>query len=386
MLSTHPIQYYVPWYRALAKVLDLQVFFCDRQTAQGQAAAGFGIEFEWDIPLLEGYEHQFLENVSKSPDVSTFNGCDTPAIKSLIKQRKFDAFVVQGWYVKSFWQAIWACFSSHTPLLVRGDSQLSTPRNPIWRLVKYPIFRSFIPRFDGYLIVGERSRQYYIHYGGRADRMFFAPHAVDNDFFSEHAKELTDNQAVFRKAWGIPGDSTVFLFAGKLIQKKRPMDFVRAIRIAAARNNKIFGLIAGDGPLRPEIEKMVAEEKLPIAFTGFLNQSEMPKGYAVCDAIVLPSDGGETWGLVINEAMASGLPGIVSDKVGCGPDLIIPGVTGDVFPCGDFELLADIMVRWSAESNHIRQLGKNAREHIMAYSLESAVTGTITALQRVTCN
>ena len=386
MLSTHPIQYYVPWYRALAKVLDLQVFFCDRQTAQGQAAAGFGVEFEWDIPLLEGYEHQFLENVSKSPDVSSFNGCDTPAINSLIKQGKFDAFVVQGWYVKSFWQAMWACFSGHTPLLVRGDSQLSTPRNPIWRLVKYPIFRSFIPRFDGYLVVGERSRQYYIHYGGRTDRMFFAPHAVDNDFFSERAVKLGSDRTALRKTWGLPNDSIVFLFAGKLIPKKRPMDFVQAIKMAATENGKIFGLIAGDGPLRAEIEKAISDEKIPMAFTGFLNQSEMPKGYAASDAIVLPSDGGETWGLVINEAMASGIPAIVSDKVGCGPDLVIPDATGEIFACGDVESLANTLIRWSVDQNRIRQFGKNAKERVAIYSLESAVNGTMTALQNITCN
>jgi glycosyltransferase involved in cell wall biosynthesis len=383
VLSTHPIQYYVPWYRALAKVLDLQVFFCDRQTAKGQAAAGFGVEFEWDVPLLEGYEYQFLENVSRNPDVSVFNGCDTPSIKSLVKEGRFDAFVVQGWYVKSFWQAMWACYRSGTPLLVRGDSQLSTPRNPLWRLIKYPLFRSFIPRFNGYLVVGERSRQYYIHYGGRADRMFFAPHAVDNEFFSARVNKLRNDRSALRKSWRIPQDSVVFLFAAKLIPKKRPMDFVDAIKLASEKDGKVFGLIAGDGPLREAIEGAVKEHQLPIAFAGFLNQSEMPKAYAASDAIVLPSDGGETWGLVINEAMACSIPGIVSDKVGCGPDLVIPGETGEIFPCGDVESLGRILIKWSADRSSIGRLGKGAKDRISAYSLEAAVDGTMTALQAV---
>jgi len=267
--------------------------------------------------------------------------------------------------------------------LVRGDSQLITPRNPFWRAAKYPIFRSFIPRFDGYLVVGERSRQYYSYYGGRPDRMFFAPHSVDNDFFSERARVLKKDKPVFRSTWGIPEDAIVFLFAGKLIPKKRPMDFVRAIGMASAGNNRIFGLIAGNGPLREEVESFVKEESVPIALTGFLNQSEMPKAYAASNAIVLPSDGGETWGLVVNEAMASGLPCMVSDKVGCAPDLVTPGVTGNVFPCGSLEAMADIIGKWAADQDHIKHLGEQARERIKVYSIESAVTGTIEALKTV---
>jgi glycosyltransferase involved in cell wall biosynthesis len=383
VLSTHPIQYYVPWYRALAKVLDLQVFYCHQQTARGQADAGFGVEFEWDVPLLGGYQHQFLENISKKPDVSAFDGCNTPSIKSLIQNGRFDAFVVQGWYVKSFWQAMWACWRNRTPVLVRGDSQLSTPRNPVWRMAKYPIFRSFIPRFDGYLVVGERSRQYYLNYGARSDRMFFAPHAVDNGFFAERVDQLRENRESIRRQWGIPIDALVFLFAGKLILKKRPSDFVQAIAAASQENKRVFGLIAGDGPMRSEVERTVVEHRLPIVFTGFLNQSEMPNAYAASDALVLPSDGGETWGLVVNEAMAAGLPAIVSDKVGCGPDLVSSDVTGEMFACGDIEFLAKIFVKWAANPEQVKQSGKNAKERIAKYSVESAVNGTLQALRSV---
>jgi glycosyltransferase involved in cell wall biosynthesis len=81
--------------------------------------------------------------------------------------------------------------------------------------------------------------------------------------------------------------------------------------------------------------------------------------------------------------MASGIPGIVSDKVGCAPDLVIPEVTGDVFPCGEVQALAEIFIKWSKDRNEIRRLGKNAKERIAAYSLQNAVDGTMAALQSV---
>ena len=115
------------------------------------------------------------------------------------------------------------------------------------------------------------------------------------------------------------------------------MDFVCAIEQAVRRNPRIQGLMVGDGPLRAGCENLVRERSVPIRFTGFLNQSQITKAYVASDALVLPSDGGETWGLVVNEAMACARPCIVSDRVGCGPDLVIPQETGSIFPsrgCG----------------------------------------------------
>src|SRR5436309_3266717 len=106
LLATHPIQYYVPWYRALAQVVDLQVFYCHRQTPQGQGEAGFGVAFDWDIPLLDKYQCCFLPNRARKPNVSSFFGCDTPEISQIIQRELFNAFIVHGWAVKSFWQAI----------------------------------------------------------------------------------------------------------------------------------------------------------------------------------------------------------------------------------------------------------------------------------------
>ena len=382
ILSTHPIQYYTPLYRALAQVVDLQVFYCHQQASSDHARTEFGVAFEWDVPLLGNYQHQFLSNRAARPDVSHFAGCDTPEIVSIIRRAHFDAFIVHGWYVKSYLQAMLACWQTGTPLLVRGDSHLGTRRAPLKRLLKEALYRGFIPRFDAYLVVGKRTREYYSYYGADARRMFFAPHAVDNRRFAARAAELRPQRAALRKAWGLPENALTFLFAGKLVPRKRPHDFIQAIRQAARKGRPIWGLMVGAGPLRAELEAVVAQHRLPVRFTGFLNQSAMSQAYAAANALVLPSDGSETWGLVVNEAMASGLPAIVSDQVGCVPDLIHEGRTGYCYPCGDVAALAARCAELTTES--LAVMGAQARVHIAGYSVEVAVEGMLAAIHNVT--
>ena len=385
ILATHPIQYYVPWYQALAQhpEINLEVFYCHRQSPYGQAQAGFGVPFDWDIPLLDDYKYRFLNNKAFNPNVYTFFGCDTPEIMRIISDSSFDAFIVHGWYVKSFWQAITTCWNTHTPVLVRGDSQLLTQRFWINRLLKYLFFRWFIPRFDAYLVVGKRAREYYLHYGADKNKMFFVPHCVDNQFFASNQAMLESQRENLRRDWGIPRDSFTFLFAGKLIPLKRPYDFLKALEIVCKHFPLIFGLVVGDGSLRSELESFSRNANLPVVFKGFLNQKKMPKAYTVSDVLVLPSDR-ETWGLVVNEAFACGLPVIVSDKVGCAADLIIPGETGEVFPCSDIEKLIEIFKAFVLKRDHLKKMGSKGRKIIMEnYSITNAVEGVLRAIRAV---
>jgi glycosyltransferase involved in cell wall biosynthesis len=117
-----------------------------------------------------------------------------------------------------------------------------------------------------------------------------------------------------------------------------------------------------------------------VSFTGFLNQGEIAKAYVAADALVLPSDYGETWGLVVNEAMACGLPAIVSDRVGCGPDLVVPGVTGQVFPFGEVEGLAGIFAEWAASPQSVREMGRAAERRVRdEYTVQAATDGVAAA-------
>jgi glycosyltransferase involved in cell wall biosynthesis len=169
----------------------------------------------------------------------------------------------------------------------------------------------------------------------------------------------------------------VALYVGKLVEKKRPLDLIDAV----SRVPGTHALYVGDGPLRGEAERAATGQ--PVTFAGFRNQSAMPEAYAVADVLVLPSDRRETWGLAVNEAMASGLPAIVSDAVGCAPDLIIPGVTGYSYPAGDRRALADALRRVVADPPAARAMGVAARGHVAGYSVECAARGVWQAMEGV---
>lgn len=390
ILVSHPIQYYAPWFRQLAARLDLEVFYAHQQDGKGQASAGFGVEFAWDIPLLEGYPFRWLKNVARNPGLSRFGGCDTPELYDLISPDRFDAFLVIGWNRKSSWQAIRACWKTGVPILMRGDSQLPMVTSRLKSLIKALPYRWFLPRIDGHLYVGQRNREYLQHYGVPNDRLFSCPHFVDNEFFAARAREaVADGRvAAIRRDLGIPEDAFLALFVGKLIQKKNPQHFIQAIKAAAKEasgsSRPIHGLVVGSGPLEAECRALAAKRSDRIHFAGFKNQTELPAYYAAVDALVLPSDGTETWGLVVNEAMACGAPCIVSSACGCSEDLIDEGQTGYTFPTGCVSTLSR---RLQELSNDIVSRAHEVRhavdERICRHSIESAANGLLEAISRI---
>jgi glycosyltransferase involved in cell wall biosynthesis len=381
VVATHPIQYQAPWFRALAQhpEIDLEVFFCHRATPQEQADAGFNVEFNWDVPLLGGYPYRFLQNVAQQPSLNGFAGLDTPEISDIVRCEGFDAVIVNGWHYKSAWQAMRACWRTKTPVMVRSDSHLHTDRSFPKKMVKMPVYRWFIRKVDACCAVGTWSRDYFLHYGAHRDRVFIVPHVVDTDFFRSQAERLRTKQTELRRRWQLDEAATVFLFVGKFIAKKRPLDFVRAIAGANRNGSRIMGLMVGDGPLRSTCEDEVKTAGAPIRFTGFLNQSEIPNAYAAADALVLPSED-ETWGLVVNEAMASSKTCLVSDRVGCGPDLIVPGETGHVFPLGNVEALASLLGSYAERRRDLEEMGAKAELGVSRYSIGAAVNGVIGAI------
>lgn len=386
IVSTHPIQYHSAWFRRLAVEpgVTLHVFYCQNATAKEQAQAGFGVEFDWDVSLLDGYSYRFLQNVAKLPTIGGFRGLDTPEIKEIIAREHFDAVMVNGWHYKSAWQAMRACWETKTPVMVRSDSHLHTQRTGIKRAAKWPFYSWFISKLDGCLPVGTWSSEYFLHYGAKPERVFVVPHVVDTDYFAAESRRLQPQRTSLRAGWGLENSSTVFLFAGKFIPKKRPLDFVDAIAMANSNGARIEGLMIGDGPLREVCEERVRCQNLPVKFTGFLNQTQITRAYVAADFLVLPSDGGETWGLVVNEAMACGLPCLVSDRVGCGPDMITPRQTGDVFPMGDSRALVRSMREFAGNKVLTSFMQEKAKEHAQKYAVSVGVNRTVEALTRVT--
>ncbi len=371
ILTTHPIQYQVPWFRALSKEpgIDLEVLYCMLPDAQ-QQGSGFGVNFQWDVPLLDGYRYRVLENRAKDPAVTTFFGCDTPQIRSVVRGEHWDAFIVNGWVAKSCLQLLLACRQAGIPCIVRGESNAIRPRAG-W---KQAVHRALLKQYSAFLCIGSQNQAFYRANGVPQDRIFRAPYCIENDRFAQPDRPADR-----------PGPFT-FLFSGKLIPKKRPLDTLQALKhlLASIGPGKVRLLVAGDGELRAQCEAYVAEHQLPVEFLGFLNQSRMSQVYGEADCLLLPSDNGETWGLVVNEAMASGMPAIVSDQVGCHPDLIADGVTGYTFPCGDSVALAARMQQMCVSKSAARAMGLTAcRQVNESFSYRQVVQGTVSALHHV---
>jgi glycosyltransferase involved in cell wall biosynthesis len=379
VVMTHPTQYHAPWFRDLAAHpnIDLEVLYALEPTAT-QQGHGFGVPFEWDVPLLDGYRYRFLPNESRNPGFH-FKGCDTPSIANVLEEAQHDVVLVSGWQAKTYWQAIRACRRLGRPMLVRGDSHLLDKRSPRIRLGKRLILGHLIPRFDAYLTVGLLNEEYLLHYGATRDRFFPTRHFVDNDWFALRVAEHAPIRHELRRAWGVTDSRLMFLYVGKFVDKKRPMDAVRAMHTVANAHL----LMVGDGPLRAECEAYALEHSLPVTFAGFLNQRELTLAYSAGDVLILPSGHNETWGLVVNEAMACGLPAIVSDRVGCGPDLVLPGQTGRIFRASSTHALGLAMQAYVDAPSVALEDGRRAQRRVAAYSIAAATEGTYRGMEFV---
>jgi glycosyltransferase involved in cell wall biosynthesis len=251
------------------------------------------------------------------------------------------------------------------------------------------ILRILFKAVAAFLAIGQENKKFYEFLGVPEKKIFFVPYAVDNDWFIKKHRELRIRNYELRKELGIDPKAVVILFVGKFTPKKRPLDLLRAYELLTndqrpTTNDKAALVLVGDGELRPALEHYVKSRKLPnVYFAGFQNQSQLPKYYALSDIFVLPSGLGETWGVVINEAMCFGLAVIVSDIVGCGPDLVKQAKNGYIYPLGDIARLANYLGELIENPDKTKAFGQKSFEIIQGYSYKSGVQGIINAMKKI---
>lgn len=386
VVLTHPVQYYAPWFRhitAHCPELDLTVLYATEPTA-AQQGVGFGVSFQWDTPLVEGYRCRILRAARPRESVHSerFWGLDVREIGTALADSRPDVALIPGWHSVTLVRALWACRRARIPTLYRGDTHLGhRPRG--WRGAVWGVrTRRLVHLFDGHLSVGTRAREYLTHFGVEPCGVFDAPHAVDNEFFARTSSphRAPDARAAARVAWGLEPQAFVVLFVGKLEPKKRPLDLIRAM---AGLGSRASVLVVGTGELMTACRSEAERLGLRAAWAGFLNQSELGRAYAAADCLVLPSDWAETWGLVVNEALATGLPCVVADRVGCAPDLVTRGETGDIFPTGDPAELAAALGRIRAGVESGRDYARACRQRAASHSFDRTTAGLLAACRAV---
>jgi len=372
VITTHPIQYNAPLFKLLNQEslsFIIKVFYTQSRSQETVHDKGFGITFKWDIPLLDGYEYAFVNNVSANPGTGSFRGIITPDLIKKIEEWHADAVVVFGWSFSSHLRAI-RYFHGRIPVLFRGDSNLLDEPSgfSIKKLLRRMFLRWVYRHINYALYTGKANQQYYLTHGVKKKQLLFAPHSVDNDRFSGDNEAYENKAASWRADLGIKQNNCVFLFAAKLIKKKDPEILIKAF-ITLKQKDAVL-IMVGNGDFETELKERYKHQS-QIFFIPFQNQSMMPVVYRLGDIFVLPSQGpGETWGLAVNEAMACGRGVIVSDKCGCAADLVQPGKNGYVFRHGNIESLLSCM---RSGLNNYKQLGYNSYRLIQNWSYSATV-------------
>jgi glycosyltransferase involved in cell wall biosynthesis len=321
---------------------------------------GFGKSLSWDIDLLGGYECEFLDTYRSSRFDSFLSLRLKPGFDRALRRIGAEVLWIQGWQVAAYWQAVFEARRADTEVWLRGETNARSTTSGMGRPFKRWLLRQLLQRVDRFLYIGQANRQFYLEQGVTNEQLAAAPYCVDNGRFAAAAAAARTERDRIREEWGIPAEAFCFLFAGKFVLRKRPFDLVEAVRRLphALPGKKVHLLWVGTGELGDGLRRACdvcfdAEMKGRInrrrggepraSFVGFLNQSEISRAYVAADCLVLPSDPRETWGLVVNEAMASGLPCIVSDGCGCAEDLVAPIRPDLRYPMGGITALERAM-------------------------------------------
>jgi glycosyltransferase involved in cell wall biosynthesis len=381
IVTSHPVQYNAPWFRRLAARPDLRVkvFYLWDSGVEPRFDPGFQQTIQWDIPLLAGYPYSFVPNKSRRPGTSGFMGLWNPSIVRHIDRFKPSAILMLGY---NFASCIYLLLRTRrTPLIFRGDSHRLVRASGFREWVRRNLISRVFRRISAFVYVGQANYDYFRYHGVPEERLFRAPHCVDNDRFLRSAAAAVAEAAAWKEELGIAHEDRVVLFAGKLESKKRPLDLLSAFSQAQLPHASL--LFVGSGPLEHQLR--AAARNIPkVFFAPFQNQSSMPRTYAIGDVFVLPSFGkSETWGLAVNEAMCMGKPIIVSDHVGCARDLVVPYGNGLVFPAGDVHALARCLQETFSDAPRLRAWGARSRDMIEHYSYSQATQGLLDAMHFV---
>jgi glycosyltransferase involved in cell wall biosynthesis len=297
----------------------------------------------------------------------------TPQIWRLLDRNRFDCLAIGGWSLMATQLAIAWARARGVPYLLISENHEREPR-PAWvRVVKSLVLRHVIPQAAGHLVTGSLAREHQLAYGGRADGIVVWPNTVDVEAFGRRADELRAGRDELRRELGAAPGEVVVLQVSRLIPQKGTDVFVDAVARARGRaRTPLRAVLVGDGELGPSLRARAAELGLPLTLTGLRQGDNVIRAYAAADVFALLSRR-EPWGIVVNEAAASGLPLVLADRVGAAADLVVPGENGEVVPAENPEATGRVLAKLADDPELRERYGVRSRELVASWGYEPSV-------------
>jgi glycosyltransferase involved in cell wall biosynthesis len=378
VIETHPIQYRAPVYRTLSTELGIPitVIYGSDFSVIGYQDKEFGTKFAWDTDLLSGYDSQFLSKV-KMGGSQSFETVSSQGLTAVLRKIQPKALLITGYNHRLYQAAFYEAWRANYPILFRAETtDHAQKRNLFNAEIRNFILRSVYKRCTKLLYIGQHSKAHFQRLGCLEQQLIFSPYCISTNPFQCSEVDRANLRHVTRQNLGIKDTQIVLLFSGKLSSRKRPDLLLQAVKqLSTEVRSQIVVLFLGDGELKTLLDNMARSlPSVTTYFLGFQNQTQLSRYYHASDFLVLPSQHSETWGLVVNEALHHGLPTIVSQAVGCMPDLINIGVTGDIFETDSAQSLSQSIERCLSliDKPEIRD---KCRQQVSAYSVDKASEG-----------
>jgi glycosyltransferase involved in cell wall biosynthesis len=366
IISTHPIQYQVPLFKKLnSSKISVDVFYASRQNLSSTIKdLEFNMNFKWDIDLLNGYNKFFSLYQKNQIDSWKLSFKD---LEQKLKKKKYDAILIFGWNNLLYWKSFFIAKKYKIPIILRVETNLKSQTSFIKSKIKFLILKILFKHIDFFLFIGKLNKKFYKYLNVPNKKLFSAPYFVDNDFFKKSVatKNLINKELNFN-------NKKICLFVGKFIKRKNPFEYLKLAKLFNTNSNIHF-LMVGDGILKLDCINYIKDNQINnVTILGFKNQSELRKIYQISNLLILPSIY-ETWGLVVNEAMACGIPVITTKNSGASYDLIKNNVTGYLYNLGNItDLKKKVELVLNDQKNNLK-MQNYIKKKVKHYSIENTI-------------
>jgi glycosyltransferase involved in cell wall biosynthesis len=383
--ALHPIMYQTPIFKEFnrhSQVVDSIVLFGDNLSLRDTYFNEINTTFKPDIDFLtDGYKYKFLKNYAKDSR-SGFLSRINPGIYRELRTEKYDAILIHGYESLTAWLTLISAKLTNTKIIWRGEAVLRgvENNNSFKQIFKRFILKRFFNSCDALLYSCTGNKEYIKFYGVPEKKLFSIPCAVNNEFFQKEREKYLGKESEIKKELGIAESDMVILFSARFTTRKRPLDLLNAL--TKIDNSKITVLFVGDGLERENMETFVKEHNLKAIFTGFQNQTQLPKYYTISDIDIVISDYDPS-PKAMNEAMNFELPIIVSDAPGTAYDLVKDGENGFIVKVGDIDTIAQKLNYFNKNRDDIKTMGKKSFEIVQKWNYEEDVKGILEAFDYV---